>query len=60
MSGEVYDVVCAGVVYLDLTFAGLAGLPRLGEELWAAELQWSPAEARVNPLEQTAPQPTTA
>jgi sugar/nucleoside kinase (ribokinase family) len=37
-----YDVVCAGVVYLDLTFAGLGGLPRLGEELWAAELEWSP------------------
>jgi sugar/nucleoside kinase (ribokinase family) len=37
-----YDVVCAGAVYLDLTFAGLDGLPRPGEERWARELLLSP------------------
>ena len=37
-----YDVVCAGVIYLDLTFAGLEGLPRPGEEHWARELLLSP------------------
>jgi sugar/nucleoside kinase (ribokinase family) len=37
-----YDVVCAGVIYLDLTFAGLEGLPRPGEERWARELVLSP------------------
>jgi sugar/nucleoside kinase (ribokinase family) len=37
-----YDVVCAGAVYLDLTFAGLDGLPRAGEERWARELLLSP------------------
>jgi sugar/nucleoside kinase (ribokinase family) len=42
MSGDDYDVVCAGVIYLDLTFAGLEGLPRTGEELWARELEVSP------------------
>jgi sugar/nucleoside kinase (ribokinase family) len=42
MSSDTYDVVCAGVIYLDLTFAGLEGLPRTGEELWARELELSP------------------
>jgi sugar/nucleoside kinase (ribokinase family) len=37
-----YDVVCAGVIYLDLTFAGLEGLPRPGEEHWARDLVLSP------------------
>ena len=37
-----YDVVCAGAVYLDLTFAGLDSLPRPGEERWARELLLSP------------------
>jgi ribokinase len=37
-----YDVVCAGAVYLDLTFAGLDALPRPGEERWARELLLSP------------------
>lgn len=42
MNAEAYDVVCAGVVYLDLTFAGLEGLPRTGEEVWATQLELSP------------------
>jgi sugar/nucleoside kinase (ribokinase family) len=42
MTDDMYDVVCAGVIYLDLTFAGLEGLPRTGEELWASELEVSP------------------
>jgi sugar/nucleoside kinase (ribokinase family) len=42
MSSDTYDVVCAGVIYLDLTFAGLEGMPRPGEELWARELAVSP------------------
>jgi sugar/nucleoside kinase (ribokinase family) len=37
-----YDVICAGAVYLDLTFAGLDRLPRPGEERWARELLLSP------------------
>jgi sugar/nucleoside kinase (ribokinase family) len=37
-----FDVVCAGVIYLDLTFAGLEGLPQPGEEHWARELLLSP------------------
>jgi sugar/nucleoside kinase (ribokinase family) len=37
-----FDVVCAGAVYLDLTFDGLDGLPSPGEERWARELQVSP------------------
>jgi ribokinase len=37
-----YDVVCAGVIYLDLTFAGLEGIPRPGEEHWARDLVLSP------------------
>src|ERR671933_2993539 len=41
-SGLMYDVVCAGAVYLDLTFAGLERLPRPGEERWARELLLSP------------------
>ena len=37
-----FDVVCAGVVYLDLTFVGLECVPRPGEEYWARELTLSP------------------
>ena len=37
-----YDVVCAGAVYLDLTFAGLDAVPRPGEERWAHDLLLSP------------------
>jgi ribokinase len=37
-----YDVACAGAVYLDLTFAGLERVPRPGEERWAHELLLSP------------------
>src|SRR5947209_14502212 len=37
-----YDVACAGAVYLDLTFAGLDRVPRPGEERWAHELLLSP------------------
>jgi sugar/nucleoside kinase (ribokinase family) len=37
-----FDVVCAGVIYLDLTFAGLDALPRAGEERWAPQLELSP------------------
>jgi sugar/nucleoside kinase (ribokinase family) len=37
-----FDVVCAGAVYLDLTFEGLDGLPSPGEERWARDLRISP------------------
>jgi sugar/nucleoside kinase (ribokinase family) len=37
-----FDVVCAGVVYLDLTFVGLECVPRPGEEYWARDLTLSP------------------
>ncbi len=37
-----YDVVCAGTIYLDMTFAGLAEIPRPGAECWAEELYMSP------------------
>jgi ribokinase len=37
-----YDVVCAGAVTLDLTFAGVDALPRPGEERWATDLQVTP------------------
>jgi sugar/nucleoside kinase (ribokinase family) len=36
------DVVCIGAVFLDLTFSGLARLPRPGEERWATGLAFSP------------------
>lgn len=42
MTAERYDVICAGVVYLDLTFAGLDAIPRTGEEVWAHTLAFSP------------------
>lgn len=42
MDGYDYDVVCAGAVYLDLTFAGLDAVPKPGEERWARELLLSP------------------
>jgi sugar/nucleoside kinase (ribokinase family) len=42
MTPDMYDVVCAGVVYLDLTFAGLECLPRTGEEVWAPHFELSP------------------
>ena len=37
-----YDVVCAGAVTLDLTFAGVDALPQPGEERWAADLHATP------------------
>jgi sugar/nucleoside kinase (ribokinase family) len=37
-----YDVVCAGVVYLDMTFAGLSQVPQPGEEHWARDLVLTP------------------
>ena len=37
-----FDVVCVGVVYLDLTFVGLERVPRPGEEHWARDLTLSP------------------
>lgn len=37
-----YDVACAGAIFLDLTFAGMDGVPRPGEERWAEDLVLSP------------------
>lgn len=37
-----FDVACAGAVYLDLTFVGLKGVPLPGEEQWAEDLVISP------------------
>jgi len=37
-----FDVVCAGVVYLDMTFVGLNQAPRPGEEHWAEDLVLTP------------------
>ena len=37
-----FDVVCVGVIYLDLTFAGLDRLPKSGEERWVDQLLLSP------------------
>ena len=36
------DVACAGAIFLDLTFAGMDGVPRPGEERWAEDLLLSP------------------
>jgi len=38
----IFDVACAGAVYLDLTFVGLNGIPLPGEEQWAEDLVFSP------------------
>jgi sugar/nucleoside kinase (ribokinase family) len=41
------DVVCAGPVFLDLTFEGLAQLPELGRERFARELHETPGGAGI-------------
>jgi sugar/nucleoside kinase (ribokinase family) len=41
------DVVCAGPVFLDLTFEGLEALPRPGEERFARDLHASPGGAAI-------------
>jgi ribokinase len=41
------DVVCAGPVFLDLTFEGLEGLPGPGEERFARDLHTSPGGAAI-------------
>lgn len=40
-----YDVLVAGSYSLDLIFSGLAGLPKLGEDLLAREFERIPGEA---------------
>jgi len=39
------DVVCTGMVFLDLTFEGLNRLPENGRERWATELHETPGGA---------------
>jgi sugar/nucleoside kinase (ribokinase family) len=41
------DVVCAGPVYLDITFEGLEALPRPGEERFARDLHTTPGGAAI-------------
>jgi sugar/nucleoside kinase (ribokinase family) len=44
------DVVCAGPVFLDLTFEGLESLPRPGEERFARDLHTSPGGAAITAI----------
>ncbi|HVU78636.1 MAG TPA: PfkB family carbohydrate kinase [Gaiellaceae bacterium] len=44
------DVVCADPVFLDLTFAGLPGLPPSGGELFADDLHLSPGGAAITAI----------
>ena len=41
------DVVCAGPVFLDLTFEGLDALPEPGRERFARELHETPGGAAI-------------
>jgi sugar/nucleoside kinase (ribokinase family) len=44
------DVVCADPAFLDLTFTGLAALPRPGAELFARDLHESPGGAAITAI----------
>jgi ribokinase len=44
---SVYDVVCVGAPFLDVTFVGLEHLPGLGEEAYARELALTPGGAAI-------------
>jgi sugar/nucleoside kinase (ribokinase family) len=44
------DVVCAGPVFLDLTFEGLEALPEPGRERFARELHASPGGAAITAI----------
>lgn len=44
------DVVCADPVFLDLTFAGLPGLPAPGGEVFAHDLHMSPGGAAITAI----------
>jgi ribokinase len=44
------DVVCAGPVYLDLTFEGLEALPGPGDERFASDLHASPGGAAITAI----------
>jgi sugar/nucleoside kinase (ribokinase family) len=44
------DVICADAVFLDLTFAGLPGLPPPGGELFAHDLHVSPGGAAITAI----------
>jgi sugar/nucleoside kinase (ribokinase family) len=46
----VTDVVCAGPVYLDLTFEGLEALPAPGEERFASDLHATPGGAGITAI----------
>jgi sugar/nucleoside kinase (ribokinase family) len=46
LSGS-FDVVCVGAPFLDLTFVGLPGVPRPGEELHADDLALTPGGAAI-------------
>jgi sugar/nucleoside kinase (ribokinase family) len=49
-AGMTVDVVCAGPVFLDLTFEGLAELPQPGTEHFARELHESPGGAAITAI----------
>ena len=44
------DVVCAGPVFLDLTFEGLESLPVTGEEHFATDLHATPGGAGITAI----------
>jgi sugar/nucleoside kinase (ribokinase family) len=44
------DVVCAGPVYLDVTFEGLESLPAAGEERFARDLHTTPGGAAITAI----------
>jgi len=44
------DVVCTGMVFLDLTFEGLNALPENGRERWASELHAAPGGAATTAI----------
>jgi sugar/nucleoside kinase (ribokinase family) len=44
------DVVCAGPVFLDLTFEGLEGLPGPGEERYARDLHTTPGGVAITAI----------
>src|SRR4029079_10148610 len=44
------DVVCTGMVFLDMTFEGLNALPENGRERWATELHETPGGAATTAI----------
>jgi sugar/nucleoside kinase (ribokinase family) len=44
------DLAVATPAFLDLTFVGLTGLPRAGEERFATDLRWSPGGGAITAI----------